>query len=140
MAIFSKFYKARTIKAITGNELKLFALGTSATGANPGPPTTATLSANPGSTTLGKLAEGIIPFAYLPVSDGADGAQITNSDASHQLTITAGKVVHYVALATTGASPVLYAYVKLTSPDTQYYYEEQGTLTIPLGNYKIKHA
>lgn len=138
MATFSKFYKARVIKAITGNSLKLWALGTTATGASPAAPTSATLSTNAGATTLGKIAEGTIPFANLPVSDGADGAEITNSAASTQLTIPAGRVVHYVALSNT--SNVLYAYIKLTLPDDQYHYEEQGTLTVPSGNYKIKHA
>lgn len=139
MATFSKFYKARVIKAITGDGLKLWALGTTATGANPAAPTSATLSTSPGPTTLGFLTSGTIPFANLPVTDEANGAEITNSAASSQLTITAGKVVHYIGLSTTYGD-VLYAYIKLTTPDDLYYYEEQGTLTVPAGNYKIKHA
>ena len=137
-ANFSVFYKARVIKAIVSSTRKLHAFGVTSTGQSPAAPTSASCSATPGASTLGSIADGDIPFADRPVVYNTTGAEIDNSAASAQLTIPAGRVVHYVGLAT--AADVLLTYVALTLPDTNYYYEEQGTLTIPTGGYTVRHA
>jgi uncharacterized membrane protein YecN with MAPEG domain len=136
-AKFSLFYKARVIKAIVGASRTLHAFGVTSTGQSPAAPTSATISVTPGVSTLGSIANGSIPFDNLPTVYNVSGAQITNSAASAQLTIPAGRVVHYIGLAN---SNVLYTYVALSSPNTQYIYEEVGTLTIPSGGYTVRHA
>lgn len=136
-AKFSIFYKARVVKAIVGSSKTLHAFGVNSTGQSPADPTNVTVGATPGASTLGTIASGSIPFADIPTEYSTTGAEISNSGPSAQLTIPAGSVVHFVGLAT---GSTLYAYVKLTSPDTNYYYEEQGTLTIPTGGYTVRHA
>lgn len=133
---FSLFYKARVIKAIVGQSRVIYAFGTTSTGQNPAVPTNTTISATAGSTTLGKLASGNIPFGNLPTKV-LDGASVSNSAASAQLQIAAGSVVHYIGIGTVDK---LYAYIKLTAADTNYHYEEVGTLTIPAGGYTVTHA
>lgn len=136
-AKFSIFYKARVIKAIVGNSRTLHAFGVTSIGQSPADPTSATIGVTPSVSTLGSIANGSIPFAGAPTEFSSSGAEISNSAGSNQLTIPAGNVVHFVGLAN-GAT--LYTYVELSSPDTQYYYEEQGTLTIPTGGYTVRHA
>lgn len=136
-AKFSMYYKARVVKAIVGSSRTLHAFGVTSTGQSPAAPTTATISVTPGASTLGSIASGSIPFAGIPTEYLTTGAEISNSAASAQLTIPAGRVVHYVGLVN---GSTLYAYVALTTPDTNYYYEEQGTLTIPAGGYTVRHA
>lgn len=136
-ANFSLYYKARVVKAIVGTSRTLHAFGVTSTGQSPAAPTSATIAVTPAASTLGSIASGAIPFAGVPTVFNTTGAEKSNSAASAQLTIPAGRVVHYVGLA---ASSVLYTYVALTSPDTNYYYEEQGTLTIPSGGYTVRHA
>lgn len=135
-ANFSVFYKARVIKAIVGSTRKLHAFGVKSKGQSPAAPTSATCNVTPAASTLGSIIKGNIPFAR-PEKYSTTGAQISNSAGSDQLTIPAGIIVHYVGLAT--ADDVLLTYVKLTTPDDQYYYEEQGTLTIPTGGYTVRH-
>lgn len=138
-ASFSLFYKTRVVRAITSNSRYLHAFGVTSTGQAPAAPVTATLSVTPGATTLGSIANGTIPFGNRPTVYNTTGAESTNSAASAQLTIPAGRVVHYVGLSV-GATTTLLTYVALTLPDTNYYYEEQGTLTIPAGGYTVRHA
>lgn len=138
-ARFSLFYKTRVVRAITSTSRTLHAFGVTSIGQNPPAPTTATLTVVPSASTLGSIANGTIPFAYTPSVYNVTGAEISNSAGSDQLTIPAGRVVHYVGLATTGASSKLLTYVKLSDADNQYYYEEVGTLTIPAGGYTVRH-
>lgn len=138
-ANFSPYYKARVVKAIVSSSRTLHAFGVTSTGQSPADPTTATLSVTPGASTLGSIANGNITFAGIPTAYNTTGAELDNSSASAQLTIPAGRVVHYVGLSV-GATTTLLTYVKLTLPDTNYYYEEQGTLTIPAGGYTVRHA
>lgn len=140
-ANFSPNYKARVVKAIVGTTSdyrKLHAFGVTSTGQSPAVPTTATISVTPGASTLGSIASGNIVFSGIPTPYNTTGAELNNPSASAQLTIPAGRVVHYVGLATQAG--VLLTYVALTLPDINYYYEEQGTLTIPAGGYTVRHA
>lgn len=136
-AKFSIFYKARVVKAIVGSSKTLHAFGVTSTGQSPADPTSATIGKTPGASALGSIANGAIPFAGIPTEYSTTGAEISNSGPSAQLTIPAGRVVHFVGLVN---GTTLYTYVKLSSPDTNYYYEEQGTLTIPTGGYTVRHA
>jgi hypothetical protein len=139
-AKFSIFYKARVVRTIvTLPSLRIGALGVTSLGQSPTAPVTGTLTVSPGASTLGLITHGAIPFNDLPTVYNTTGAQTSNSAASDQLTIPAGRIVHYVGLIDS-QGPELYTYVALTSPDTNYYYEEIGTLTIPSGGYTIRHA
>lgn len=137
-ANFSPYYKARVVKAIVSSSRTLHAFSIIGTGKTPGAPVSATCTVTPTTAVLGSVANGSIPFAGIPTAYNTTGAELDNSGASAQLTIPAGHVVHYVGLAT--AANVLLTYVTLTLPDTNYYYEEQGTLTIPAGGYTVRHA
>ena len=138
-ANFSPFYKSRVIKAIVSSTRKLHAFGVTTTGQTPAVPTSATLAnTTRHASTLFSITNGNIPFADLPSAYLTVGATISNSAGSDQLVIPASTIVHYVGLA--DGSTTLLTYVKLTTPDTQYYYEEQGTLTIPAGGYTLQHA
>lgn len=140
-ASFSIFYKARVVKAIVAHTRNLYAFGVTSTGRLPAAPTSATCNVVPTATVLGHIAHGAIPFANLPTVHAVTGAEISNSAASAQLTIPAGRVVHYIGLAIGGpANATLLTYVKLTLPDTNYHYQEQGTLTVPMGGYTLRHA
>ena len=119
--------------------VEIIAFGVTSTGQSPAAPTDYTISVTPGASTLGMIAHGSIPFSNLPTVYSTTGAQTSNSAASSQLTIPAGRVVHYVGLGSPQGE-YLYTYVALTSPDTNYYYEEIGTLTIPSGGYTVRHA
>lgn len=137
-ANFSPYYKARVVKAIVGTTRKLHAFGVTSTGQSPAAPVSATLSVTPGASTLGSIVNGDIAFVGMPSAYNTTGAEIDNTSASAQLVIPAGRVVHYVGLAI--GSTTLLTYVALTAPDTNYHYEEQGTLTIPAGGYTVRHA
>lgn len=140
-ASFSIFYKARVVKAIVAHTRNLYAFGVTTTGRVTVAPTSATCNVVPTATVLGRIAHGSIPFANLPTIHAVTGAEISNSGASAQLTIPAGRVVHYIGLADgSGTHAVLLTYVKLTRPDIDYYYQEQGTLTVPMGGYTVRHA
>lgn len=136
-ANFSLNYKARIVKTIVGSSRTLHAFGVTSKGQAPSVPTTATISAIPGPSTLGSIANGNIAFAGRPTIHGTYGAEKSNTSGSAQLMIPAGYVVHYVGLA---AGSVLYTFVELADADNAYYYEEQGTLTIPTGGYTVRHA
>lgn len=139
-ANFSTFYKARIVRSIvTMDNLKIIAFGVTSTGQSPAAPVDDTIGITPGASTLGMITNGTIPFGNLPTVYNTTGAQVSNSAASDQLTIPAGRVVHYVGLGD-AQGEILYTYVALTSPDTNYYYEEIGTLTIPSGGYTVRHA
>lgn len=138
-ANFSIFYKARVVKAIVGSSRTLHAFGVTSTGQSPAAPTTATLTnTTRHASTLFSITNGSIPFGGIPSVYNVTGAEIKNSSASAQLTIPASTIVHYVGLAS--STPTLLTYVALTLPDTNYYYEEQGTLTIPTAGYTVRHA
>ena len=141
-AKFSIYYKARVIKAIVKDSCRIHALGTTATGQNFSTTTVtdAMLIATPGASTLGSIVYGTIPFANLPTVYNTTGAQISNSAASTQLTIPAGRVVHIIALSNGEATDKVLTWVYLTTPDDNYYYEEVGTLTVPSGGYTLRHA
>ena len=140
---FSKFYKARVVKTIVGNECLLYALGFTSSGkSHTGNVTSAHLKAAPSSTSLSSLADPeTIPFAGIPAKvDSTEVVEIKNTGIGGPLTIPAGSYVHKVALAHgTTTTPKLRAWINLTNPDSQYYYEEQGTLTIPVNGYTVKH-
>ena len=139
-ANFSIYYKARIVKAIGTGTRYLAAFGVTSTGQTPAAPTSATLSnTTRHASTLFKITHGFIAFNSHPTVYATVGAQTVNSAASDQLTIPASTIVHYVGIAVTTTSTLL-TYVALTTPDTNYYYEEVGTLTIPSGGYTIRHA
>lgn len=146
-AKFSLQYKAMIVKAIVEKSRTLHAFGIkSNTITNPAAPTTATLTASATASTLGSVANGTILFNGFPTVYATNGAEVKNSAASSQLTIPAGTVVHFVGLAGklagegSSGSVKLISYIRLTDAVTNYYYEEQGTLTIPAQGYTVRHA
>jgi len=138
-AKFSVFYKARVVKTIVGSTRKLYAFAVTSTGQTPAVPTTATISntTRHDTTLFNVVGAGVdINFANLPTIPSGVIVEVKNSAASAQLTIPANTWVHYIGL---GSGGELYAYVALTNPDTNYHYEEQGTLTVPSGGYTVRH-
>lgn len=139
---FSLFYKARIVKAVVGHGTKrLHALGYKSTSKSytPSLVTDAIVRATATASVFGTLASGDIYFGR-PVKDG-NGVKVSNSSASDQLTIAAGSTVWVVAIVWgTGGSATVRAWVDLTTPLSNYKYEEQGTLTVPDGGYSVKHS
>lgn len=159
---FSNFFRARVLRAIAGEMYpsfsdstvkegvrKLHAITTQTQTTHSGSVLTqADIDrTSPSSTQLRSVANGNISFldGYIKNSGTAVGVPgliasedtekvyITNAEPSATLTIPAGHTVQFIAI--TDSANKLLAYVKLTNASTHYYYEEQGTLTVPANGY-----